>query len=95
MNDPTSEKTIEKELVKRIKQAGGHAFKLPSTFDRGLPDRMCLLPGAVLVFVECKSTGKRPTKYQQRRHDTFRKLGFRVEVIDSLEGVAKLMDSLC
>ena len=52
------EKHIEAYLVKRIKALDGTAYKFKSTV-AGVSDRIVLLPGGVIYFVELKSeTGK-------------------------------------
>lgn len=81
------EKIVEKYLVNEIERLGGLCVKFPPLFFRGFPDRIVLLPGAVIAFVETKDTGKKPRPIQERVHAKLRKLGFRVEVIDSKEGV--------
>ncbi|EES5143852.1 VRR-NUC domain-containing protein, partial [Escherichia coli] len=56
---------------------------------RSVPDRIVLLPGGRIIFVECKSPGKPPRPDQLREHERLRKLGFTVVVLDSknLEGI--------
>lgn len=89
-----SEKDIERLLVKKVKASGGLCIKLISDYANGLPDRMCLLPGGKIVFVELKSTGQKPRKIQKYMHSVLRGLGFRVEVIDTLAGVENFMTTL-
>lgn len=83
--DETSEKVFERELSKFVEEREGMAVKLLSQFIKGLPDRMYLLHGGVVVFVEFKSTGKRPTKIQSYIHAKIQALGFPVLVVDSVE----------
>lgn len=83
--EETSEKVFERELSKYVDDTGGMAVKLLSQFIKGLPDRMFLLPGGVVVFVEFKSTGKKPTKIQSYLHTKMQALGFLVYVVDSVE----------
>lgn len=83
--DETSEKIFERTLSKYVDDQGGMAVKLLSQFIKGLPDRMYLLRGGVVVFVEFKSTGKKPTKIQSYIHAKIRVLGFPVLVVDSVE----------
>lgn len=88
------EKIVEKYLVNEIERLGGLCVKFPPLFFRGFPDRIVLLPGAVIAFVETKDTGKKPRPIQERAHAKLRKLGFRVEVIDSKEGVDNFIMTL-
>lgn len=82
-----SEKVLEAKLRKAIELRGGIALKLSSQLHRGLPDRMVLMPHAMIYFVEMKSSGKRPTALQRLCHDWLRKLGYFVAIIDSSEAL--------
>lgn len=77
------ENLIEKHLVTEVKKAGGIAYKFVSPGRRSVPDRIVLLPGGRLVFVECKAPGKPPRADQLREHERLRVLGFTVVVLDS------------
>lgn len=89
-----SEKVIERKLVDLVKQSGGMCIKLLSTHLTGLPDRMCLLPGSKITFVELKSTGEKPRPSQVYIHKKLRALGFNVEVVDTIQGVYDLIKKL-
>ena len=79
------EKDIESALCRRVKSLGGLCEKFVSPGRRSVPDRIITLPGGVIVFVEAKAPDKKPTSLQERDHETRRKLGCRVVVIDSME----------
>lgn len=81
----TSEKVFERTFSKYVNDNGGIAVKLLSQFVNGLPDRLYLLPGGRALFVEFKSTGKKPTRIQEHIIGRIRKLSFTVLVVDSLE----------
>ncbi len=83
------ESTVEKNLVKKVKAAGGTAYKFTSPGRKAVPDRLVLLPGGRVVFVECKAPGEQPRTDQVREHNRLRALGFKVVVLDSkdLEGI--------
>lgn len=89
-----SEKIIERKLVELTKLNGGMCIKLLSFHIAGLPDRMCLFPHSKVVFVELKSTGEKPRPIQLYIHEKIRQMGFRVEVIDTVEKVENLIDSI-
>lgn len=84
---PISEKSIENHLVKRVRENGGEALKFYSQFSTGYPDRVVMLPGGRIYWVELKAPGKKPTKLQTEMHEKLRKLGQVVLVIDSKETV--------
>lgn len=77
------EKHIEKTLMKRTTEKGGLCLKFTSPGFRGVPDRIVLLPGGRLIFIELKAPGKVPRKLQKTVHGMLRDLGFKVAVIDS------------
>ena len=85
LNNHTSEKYIERSLVKYVETLGGLCIKLLTNHFLGLPDRMVLLPGGKIYFVELKSTGQKPRKIQALVHNKLRDLGFTVLVIDHVE----------
>ena len=89
-----SEKVVERKLVEAIKANGGMCIKLLCDQLTGLPDRMCLFPNHKIVFVETKTTGQKPKRIQLFMHKKLRALGFRVEVIDSIEGVEQFINSM-
>ena len=91
MKPKESEKTLEARLVREIEARGGMALKYTSQFHRGIPDRICLLPGGVTFFVELKSTGQKPTKLQDHAMKQLEKLGFSTRVIDSTESLDRLL----
>lgn len=48
------------------------------------------LPGRT-IWVELKAPGEKPESHQLREHERMRKMGQRVVVIDSIEGVEELL----
>lgn len=81
------EKRIEDKLKVGIECIGGWCVKFPPLFFRGFPDRIVLVPGGVIVFVELKAPGEKPRPLQVKVHEGLRRLGFRVEVLDTEEAV--------
>jgi Holliday junction resolvase len=94
MKTKESEKTLEARLVREIEARGGMALKYTSQFHRGIPDRICLLPGGLSVFVELKSTGKKPTKLQQYAMDRLDAMGHPTCVVDRTEKLEELLKIL-
>jgi hypothetical protein len=89
-----SEKDIERRLVELVKINNGMCIKLLCDQLTGLPDRMCLFPGHRIVFVELKTTGRKPKRIQVYIHNKLKALGFRVEVIDTIKGVEDFINSI-
>lgn len=89
------ESEVEKHLVKRVKERGGVPYKFKSPSRRGVPDRLCALPGGLTIFVELKAPGEEPRPDQAREHQRLRDLGCKVLVIDSKQQVDHYFDSNC
>lgn len=88
------EKQIEKYLKTQVEKRGGLCLKLVSPGFTGIMDRLSLLPGGVVVFVETKSAGKKLSPRQAYVKKQFEALGFRCEKIDSKEQVKKLIHEI-
>lgn len=90
------ERDIEHYLVKRVKAMGGEVRKVKWIGRRGAPDRIVMRPLTSdrdyepTIWVELKAPGKKAEPYQLREHARMRRMGQRVEVIDSFEGVDRL-----
>ena len=89
-----SEKQIEQSLVKAVKNSGGIAPKLVCPGFDGMPDRLVLLPGGKIGFVEVKAPGKEPRPLQVARHGLLRRLGFKVYVLDDPEQIGGILDEI-
>lgn len=71
------EKEIEAKLKAMIVRHGGLCLKWVCPGWLGVPDRICLLPGGTVVFVELKSpTGGKRSKMQQWWARKLSALGF-------------------
>jgi Holliday junction resolvase len=81
------ERTIERRLVDKAKEAGGMAVKWTAPGFSGVPDRIVFMPGGRIIFIELKAPGKTLAPIQARVHKMLADLGVDVRVIDSTEGV--------
>ena len=88
------EKQIEQKLVTAVKAAGGVCPKLVSPGFDGMPDRMVLLPGCRIGFVEVKAPGEKPRPLQTHRHRLLRSLGFPVFVLDDPERIPWILEEV-
>ncbi len=75
------EKTLERYFKNKIELNNGLCIKLTGFV--GIPDRLVLLPGGRVFFVEFKQKGKKPHPVQKFVHNQLIRLGFIVYVIDS------------
>lgn len=85
------EKVIEQKLVKAVKATGGIAPKLVSPGFDGMPDRMVLMPGGRIGFVEVKAPGEKPRPLQISRHHLLRRFGFKVYILDRPEQIETIL----
>lgn len=88
------EKAIEQKFREAVKAVGGVAVKFTSPGFDGMPDRLALLPGGRMAFVEVKSPGKKPRPLQAARHRMLRRLGFKVYVLDDEEQIGGILDEI-
>lgn len=88
------EKTIEQKFREAVRNAGGLALKFTSPGWDGMPDRLALLPGGRMAFVEVKAPGKKPRPLQLARHRTLRQLGFWVYVLDDEKQIGGIIDEI-
>lgn len=88
------EKEVEQKLVKAVRARGGICPKWVSPGYDGVPDRIVLLPGMHMGFVEVKVPGEVPRPLQVSRHRLLRKLGFLVYVLDDPEKIGGILDDI-
>ena len=89
------ENEIERRLSVSGKEMGGMAVKFVSPGLDGVPDRIVLLPGRKIAFVELKAPGKKPRPLQEKRKRQLEGLGFPVYVIDKAEQIGGVLDEIC
>lgn len=88
------EKAIEQKLTLMVKKQGGICLKFVSPGFDGVPDRIVLLPGGCVAFVEVKTPGKKPRPLQISRHKLLRRLGFKVYVLDDPTQIGGILDEI-
>lgn len=88
------EKRIEQKLVATVKKMGGICPKFVSPGLDGMPDRLVLLPGGRLAFVEVKAPGKKPRPLQLVRHEMLKRLDFTVYVLDDIKKIGEMLDEI-
>ena len=88
------EKQIEQKLVKAVKAMEGICPKLVSPGMDGMPDRMALLPGGLIGFVEVKAPGKKPRTLQLLRQRILSSLGFKVFILDGTEQIPGIINGI-
>lgn len=89
-----NESFIEKKLREGIKKLKGIAYKFVSPGNSGVPDRIVLLPGGKIIFVELKRLGERPKKHQLAQIRRIRALGFDVRILSGLDDVKEFIHEI-
>lgn len=88
------EKTIERKLAEAVRKHGGIAPKFVSPGFNGMPDRLVLMPKGRMSFVEVKAPGRNPRALQLARHELLRRLGFKVYVLDEVDGIENIVTEI-
>ncbi|RTE49624.1 VRR-NUC domain-containing protein [Actinobaculum sp. 352] len=88
------ERDLESQLVTAVKNAGGIAPKWTSPGLDGVPDRIILLPGGLIAFVELKAPGQTPRPLQHHRLHQLQTLGFTATWINHPNQIPTLLNQL-
>jgi hypothetical protein len=89
------ESHVERHLVKRVVEIGGITEKVTVLGSRGFFDRLVVLPGGNIFFVELKRPKVgRLSAQQLARHVKYRQLGANVVVLASVEAVDAWLDGI-
>ena len=91
---PLLERDIERYLVRRAIEHGGKAYKWVSPGHVGVADRIVLLPGGVVWFVELKTATGRLSPWQKLFAADLRRMGMNYIVIRSKEDVDELLQRI-
>ena len=87
------ESQLEARLVQGVKALGGIAYKFVSPGNRGVPDRLVVLPGGRLLFAELKADGGRLSRLQAYQLESLRRLGAEVWTVWGGNGVQGFLDA--
>lgn len=82
------ESEVERYLKKQVEANGGKCWKWVSPGRIGVPDRIVIMPGGVIVFVELKAPGNKERESQVRVQQILRDLG--CVVYSSVDSKAKV-----
>jgi hypothetical protein len=86
------ESKLETELVQRVRGYGGRAEKVTVIGARGFFDRLILMPGGRVIFVEVKRPqGGRVSAHQMLRASAYAALGAEVVLIRNSADIDQLI----
>lgn len=89
------ENEIEKALTLEVKKRGGLALKFISPGMSGVPDRLILIKGGKIAFIELKAPKKKMRPLQIKRKTQLEALGFLVYCIDDKNQIGGALDEIC
>ena len=85
------EKELERKFTRAVKAAGGRAYKFVSPGNAGVPDRLVVLPGGHVGFVELKQKGKTKTKLQGLQMTRLKALGCFTATLDDVSDIEEVL----
>lgn len=85
------ESTIEARLIRGVHRLGGQCYKFVSPGNIGVPDRIAILPGGRVIFVELKNETGKLSKMQVWQHARLRGCGADARVLHSVEEVDRFL----
>lgn len=88
------ESDIEAKFRNEMKAAGGKAFKFVSPGNAGVPDRIAILPGNKIGFVELKQPGKKTTKLQKVQIRKLLDMGVYATVLDHPDQIQSVIENI-
>lgn len=88
------ESEIERKLGKEIKKLGGLYYKFMSPNLPGVPDRIVIMPGGRVIFVELKTEIGRLSNIQKWVIEEMRQRGADVRVIKGWPAARAFLDEL-
>lgn len=90
----TRESEIEAYVKKEIESRGGLFFKFTSPGQTGVPDRIIVMPGGRVFFVEFKTKRGRITKVQFHQLKRLMELDAEASVIKGMDGAREWLHDL-
>lgn len=88
------EQHLEQTLVKAVEAMGGICWKLVSPGTAGVPDRMILIPGGHVGFVEVKAPNGKIRAIQKHRLRQLQRLGFKAFILNDPAKVEEVCDAI-
>lgn len=85
------ERDLEAYFTRQCKKKSLLTLKLHVRFARGWPDRIVVLSGGNILWVELKRPGGKVSPLQAKVHKELQNLGHDVHVIDSKEGIDSVL----
>ena len=88
------ERTVEQALTRAVQAHGGLCWKFTSPGLAGVPDRIIILPGGHVGFVEVKAPGQKPRPVQHHRLNQLHALGATALVVDHPDQIERALNAI-
>lgn len=89
------EQDLEKNLTKAVHARGGLAWKLTSPGTTGVPDRIIILPGGHVAFIELKKPGTgKLTKIQAHRQAQLKQLDVSAFIVNHPDQIETVLNQI-
>ena len=90
------ESTLERRACEMIRQLGGISYKWVSPGHPGIPDRICIMPGNRIVFIEFKKPYRKNglSNRQWKACTRLQGFGCAVWVVNDLEALRAKLEAL-
>lgn len=88
------ESKIEAKLVRMVRDRGGLCYKFVSPGNPGVPDRLIVLPGGRVIFVELKTEVGRLASIQRWQQEQLRSRGVEVRTLRGLDEVEQFIEEV-
>jgi hypothetical protein len=85
------ERDLERYFAAQCKKHGLLTLKLHVRFARGWPDRIVAIENGEVLWVELKRPGGKLSALQAKLHENLYKIGHKVYVLDSKEGIDRVL----
>ena len=91
-----SETRLEQACKKIVIANGGFYWKFVSPSFTGVPDRICLFPNGIIVFVEWKRPGRLDglSEKQKKAARLLKQRGFNVLVVDDADVFSRCIEEI-
>lgn len=89
------ESALEQSARKHIRSLGGQCYKWVCPGENGVPDRICILPGGKIIFIELKRPGRKDgmSARQKKIFRVLKALGCKAWRIDNLEDLKARLEN--
>jgi hypothetical protein len=89
-----NESKIERKLTDYCRKKKILCYKFSSPAKAGVPDRILIFPKGLVIFVELKATGAKPTALQDRELTRIKKQGAHAVWFDDWEKIRIWVDTV-